>query len=90
MHDPNKEVAASVKKGPSVERRVRKDQGKPKISAASKLSGVQADPEVEKILLASEGRKLQIQYSPITCAMDYSTSEESEASHKQGGNSYAF
>lgn len=67
------------------------DAGKPKLAAATQLSGIKADPEVEKILLAGEGRKLQIQYTPTACAWDNTsaTDTESEASSIVH-NGYAF
>lgn len=68
----------------------RKDIGVRRLAASTQLSGIKADPEVEKILLAGEGRRLKIQYSPSACALNSSaTDTESEASSAPS-NSYAF
>lgn len=89
--------SAATKITPVVtERRVRKDQGMPKRSTATKLTGIPLDLDMEKVLLADQGRRLRVNvnYSPSSCALaeaasTSATDTESEASTLRQG-SYAF
>ncbi|GAB0087002.1 transcription factor IIIA [Sergentomyia squamirostris] len=77
------------RKRPQRPRNRRKDAGKSRISAASRLAGISAPPEIEQILLRDEGRCLEINYTTVYKSGS-ATDTESERSFPLSGVKVTF